>query len=388
MDHAATTPMDPAVFAAMTPYLSQEFANPSALYVSGVRVRKAIEEARKDVAHFLGTQPDTIYFTSGGTESNNQAILGLVERYREKEKRPHIITTAIEHQSVLEPMRYLEQNGCDVTYLIPNDKGVIDARDVVNALRKETILVSIMYANNEIGTIEPIADIGRELLKWRKEQGTASPFFHTDACQAAEYLPMAVERLHVDLLTMNGSKIYGPKGVGVLYKRRGIEMNPLLLGGGQERGMRSGTEYTAGIVGLGEAVRRIEREKAGERVSEIRNYFWTKMEELIPDVQLNGLQLNSQRLPNNLHVSFTGCDAEALILYLDAQGFACSAGSACTTDALEPSHVLRACGYTEARSRSSIRFTLGRGTTKNMIDRVMNILPGVVSMIRQMNTSV
>ncbi len=382
LDHAATTPFDPRVFAAMKPYFMTQFENPSALYRGALKTRKAIEDARKIVADFLGTRVDTIYFTSGGTESVNMAILGVARQQTSRTTLKHIITTQIEHHAVLEPIRQLEQEGFEVTYLPVDENGLVTVEQVEKALRDNTVLVSIMYANNEIGSIQPIADIGRMLMRKKSKA-----LFHTDACQATQFLPMKVDALHVDLLSFNGSKIYGPKGAGVLYKRRGVETEPIVYGGGQERGLRSGTEDVASIVGLGKAIELIGKlgNKEIRKLEILRDYFWKQIETKIKNVKLNGSELDKHRLANNMNVAFEGCDAEALILYLDAAGIQCSAGSACTTDSLEPSHVLKACGYSEERARSSVRFTLGRGTTKKDIDYVMKVLPGIVEKVKGMS---
>ncbi len=261
MDHAATTYMDPMVKAAMDPFFEEQFANSSGLYAIGRHSREAIDDARRTVAQVLGTQIDTIIFTSGGTESDNMAVFGValhksIENLRAipDGKRGHIITTKIEHHAVLHPCEELEKLGFDVTYLEPNEVGFISAKQVKEALREDTILVSIMYANNEVGTVMPIADIGREILKWRKTHATKYPLFHTDACQASGALPLDVEKLHVDPMTINGSKMYGPKGVGMLYKRRGVKLKPLMYGGGQEMKLRAGTENVPSIVGFAKAL--------------------------------------------------------------------------------------------------------------------------------------
>ncbi|MBP7805259.1 MAG: cysteine desulfurase [Candidatus Pacebacteria bacterium] len=382
LDHAATTPTDPRVFSIMKPYLTTQYENPSALYRGALKTRKAIEDARKIVADFLGTQSDTIYFTSGGTESVNVAVLGTVRKFASQQVGKHIITTQIEHHAVLEPIRQLEKEGYTVTYVPVDENGLVTVEKIEKALRENTVLVSIMYANNEIGSIQPIADIGRMLMRKKSKA-----LFHTDACQATQFLPMKVDALHVDLLSFNGSKIYGPKGAGVLYKRRGVEIEPIMYGGGQERGLRSGTEDVASIVGLGKAVELIAEgtKNNGQQTSELRDYFWKEVQKKIDGVELNGPDLDKHRLANNLNVAFEGCDAEALILYLDAAGVQCSAGSACTTDSLEPSHVLKACGYSEERARSSVRFTLGRRTTKAQLDYVVKVLVEVVEKVRNMS---
>ncbi len=402
LDHAAATPLEKQVFESMKPYFSSDFANPSALYSLGVKAKKKVEEARKKVAEIVFTQPDTIYFTSGGTEANNVALFGVIEelktRKRESEKtKKHIITTKIEHDSVLRPIQELEKQGVDVNYLDVDETGLVSVEELKKALRKETVLVSIMYANNEIGTIEPIAEIGREILKWRKNNKTSFPYFHTDACQAGNYLELSVEKLHVDFLTLNGSKIYGPKGVGVLYKRRGVVLSPQNFGGRQERGLRAGTENVPGIIGFAKALELVQKKKEKEnvRMEKLRNYFWESIEKNIPDVFVNGPGLENKkarkqestaptnRLPSNLNVYFKDVEAEALILYLDSYGISCSSGSACSTESNEPSHVLKACGMSDERSFGSIRFSLGKDTTKKDIDRVMKYLPGIVEELRK-----
>jgi len=409
LDHAAATPMDARVFDAMKPYLTNEFSNPSALYASGVRARNAVEHSRKIIADALFTNPDSIIFTSSGTESNNLALLGVIKNViptaveGSRCNTIHIITTLIEHDSVLAPIQELEKRGVDVTYVPVDEHGFVTVDQVEKALRPETILISIMYANNEVGTIQPIADIGRMILKYRKRNGNIYPLFHTDACQAVTSLPLDVEKLHVDLMTINGSKIYGPKGVGVLYKRRGVELEPIMFGGGQESSLRSGTENVAGIVGMAVAVESLKVHKVS-KVKELRDYFWNEIKTKIGNVELSGPHINPMlplrrgsirpqpregvshdRLPNNLNISFLGCEAETLVLYLDAKEIACSAGSACSTDKQEPSHVLKALGLSQDRIESAVRFTLGKSTTKKDIDKVMKVLPEIVEKVRNMN---
>jgi cysteine desulfurase len=411
LDHAAATPMDARVLSAMKPFFLSDFANPSSLYSLGVKAKKAVEGARKNVADILFTQPDTICFTSGGTESNNMAIFGVAQKL----KRGHIITSKIEHDSVLRGVEELERQGFEVTYLDVDSEGFVSPDQVKKALKKETVLVSLMYANNEIGTIEPIADIGREIVKWRKENKTAYPYFHTDACQAAGALELSVERLHVDLMTLNGSKMYGPKGVGILYKRRGVKFAAQMFGGRQEFGLRAGTENVAGIVGFGKALELVQEKShpAGgsarglknKRLVELRDYFITTLSKMIPQVELNGptviasgaKQSQSKkiasssstprsdsmiRLPNNVNLAFKNIEAEALMLYLDSYGIFCSTGSACSTESNEPSHVLMACGYSKERAESSLRFTMGKDTTKKDIDTVLKYLSAIVKEFR------
>ena len=382
LDHAAGTPLEPVVVSAMKPFFTEQYANPSALYAPGVEAKNAIEVARERVAKFLHATDDSIVFTRGGTQSINIAILGVALKYKDQGK--HIVTTAIDHHAVLNTCKKLEKEGFEFTYLPVDKYGFITVDAVKNAIREDTILVSVMYANNEVGVIEPIVEIGRMILQHRKKNNTQYPLFHTDACQAAGSLDMSVERMHVDLLSFNGSKIYGPKDVGVLYKQRGVELEPIIFGGGQEFGFSPGTENVAGIVGIGSAVSMIGEQRKANSIAEMRNYLWNNIKEIITAVVLNGPELNELRLENNLNVSFFGADSEAVILYLDAKGIFVSSGSACTTDSDEVSHVLLACGYDQTRMKSSIRFSLGRGTTKADIDKVLKVLPEVIQKVRNM----
>ena len=386
-DHAATTYVAPEVLEEMMPYFSDIYANPSGLYAIGREVNGALEDARRRVAQILHTMSDSIFFTGGGTESDNMAILGVARKHEKNGK--HIITTKIEHHAVLYPCEYLEKHGFEVTYLTPDEFGFVSAKQVKEALRPDTILVSIMYANNEIGTIEPIADIGREILKWRKENNTKYPYFHTDACQAAGAFDLDVEKLHVDLMTINASKLYGPKGVGILYKHRNVSIEPIIFGGGQERGLRSGTENVPGIVGFAKALEMAQENKEAEnnRLIELRNYFWERLEKEIPKLRLNGPSLENpeNRLPNNLNISVLDIEGEALLLYLDEYGIVCSTGSACTSESLDPSHVLLACGLPYEYAHGSLRFTLGKRTTKEDVDYAMKYLPGIVEILRKIS---
>lgn len=383
LDHAATTPMDKEVLKAMKPYFCDKYGNPSSIYALGLEARRAVGGARKTIANFLDTTPDCVFFTSGGTESINTAIFGAAKAHSKQGK--HIITTKIEHKAVLNSYKQLEKQGFEITYLPVSKEGIVDIQSVKEAMKKDTILISIMYANNEIGSIQPVADIGREILKIRKQNNSIYPLFHTDACQATNYLPMKVEALHMDLLSFNGSKMYGPKGCGVLFKRRNLEIEKLIFGGGQEMGMRGGTEDVPSIVGLSKAVELIKNKN--QELAELRNYFWEKIQEKIPKVILNGPPLDDleKRLPNNLHLSILDIEGEALLLYLDAKEIMCSTGSACESIALEPSHVLTACGLPYEYAHGSLRFTLGKYTTKKEIDYVMKHLPDIVEKLRKMS---
>lgn len=386
LDYAAATPIDLEVFEVMQPYFSERFTNPSSLYESSKKLSEEYSLCKKNVADFFHTTPDTISFVSGGTESVNTAILGIARAHGKQGR--HIITTMIEHSAVLESMRTLEKNGFEITCVPVDEQGRISVESVMKAVRKDTILISIMHANNEIGSIQPIEEIGREILKYRKNNKTNYPLFHTDACQGMLYLEHSVEKLHVDALSCNGGKIYGPKSSGVLYVRRGVSIEPLIVGGGQQDGKRSGTIDMAMVVGFSTALAKISENKKTEHVRMLRDQLWNGIKKNISDVILNGAEINDeQRLPNNLNVSFIGAAGEALVLYLDAQGICVSTGSACAEDSRLGSHVLKACGYGKDRVESAIRFTLGKDMTEKEIERVMEILPVVVSKVREMGDS-
>lgn len=385
LDHAATTYVDPRVLEAMMPYFSDVFANPSSFHTPGMRAKEAVTEARASIAKNLNCREEEVVFTSGGTESDNLALVGTVRAHAAKGK--HVITTGIEHHAVLEVLIHLQKKGEIELTILPVDKfGQVSVEEFENALRPDTILVSIMYANNEIGTIQPIADIGRAILKWRKAQATPTtfPYFHSDACQAAGALDLDVEKLHVDLLTLNGSKIYGPKGVGMLYVRRGVKLEPLIRGGGQERNIRSGTENVPGIVGFATALRLAQEEKEGEnaRLTKLRDRL-TEGLLAIPKTRLNGHP--TERLPNSANISFLDIEGEAAVLYLDAEGIYVSTGSACASASLDPSHVILATGLSYEGAHGSMRFTLGHRTTADDIEKVIEVMPGIVQKLRHMS---
>lgn len=385
LDHAAATPLDPRVFSAMKPFLTSEHGNPSALYRSGVVARQVVEGARRQVADVLHTNPDMIVFTGGGTEGNNMALFGVCKQSKQMGRsKLHIITTVIEHSSVLEPIRQLEKEGCRVTYLPVDRNGLVTVEQIKKAIKKNTVLISIGYANNEIGAIQPIAEIGKMLLQYRKQHPKQTLLFHTDACQAVNYCDMAVEKLHVDLMTINASKIYGPKGVGALFVRRGIELEPIMFGGGQEKGVRSGTENVAAIVGFGKAMELVEKikEKEVKRLRQLQIYFLSQLQKHSIGV-LNGPQCTDERLPNNLNIHIPNIEAETLILYLDAVGIECSAGSACSTDSYGSSHVLRAIGLSEQQAKECVRLTMGRGTKKQDVTFVTKQLLHVLRLLNK-----
>lgn len=398
LDHAAATPVDPEVWKKMLPYFNERFANPSSIYQFALNSRQAIDDARKRVADVLGCKPAEIYFTGSGTESNNWAIFGATATCRHQADatgaavelrrhaipkqggptchRGHLITSLTEHHSVLGPMEELERRGWEVTYLPVDEFGHVDVEKLKEAVKKETTLVSIAYANNEIGTVENIAEIALFL-------NTQGVLFHTDACQAAGALPLDVSGLGVDLMTLNGGKIYGPKGSGILYINEKVKITPLLYGGGQEHRQRAGTENVPGIIGFAEALEIAEkmREKEAARLTKLRDGLIANLKKLVPGTRLNGDPVN--RLPNNINVSFEGIDAESLLLRLDMEGICASAGSACTAGALEPSHVLMALGIEKDLAKSSIRMTLGRENSENDMKKVLEILPPIVEDLRK-----
>ena len=392
LDHAATTPLDPAVLEAMRPYFSDIFGNPSSFHTLGMQAKDAVSDARGRIAKLLNAHEDEIIFTSGGTESDNLAVIG-VPRYFAKcppfvdgsAGLPHVITSAVEHHAVLEPLVALQRKKeIDLTIVDVDRTGMVDAKAVMAAIKPTTVLVSIMTANNEIGTIQPIAEIGRELLKHRKEQGTQFPYFHTDACQATGFLELDVEKMHVDLLTLNGSKMYGPKGIGALYVRRGVKFQPFFIGGGQERNLRSGTENVPGIMGLAKAfeLAQADREKESMRLTALRDRLAKGLLE-IPKTILNGHP--TERLPNSVNVSFIDIEGEAAVLYLDAKGIMASTGSACASTSLDPSHVILATGLSYEAAHGSIRFTLGHATTEEDVDYVIKEMPAIVERLRLMS---
>jgi cysteine desulfurase len=383
LDHAATTPLADQVFNKMKPYFSEKFGNPSALHQLGVEAKEAIAEARETVADNFKTQPDTCFFTGSATEANNMALLGAARKYSDEGK--HIITTKIEHSSVLNPLEKLEGEGFEITYLDVDENGWIDLDELEDKLREGTILVSLMYVNNEIGNVYPIQEIGRTILSHRKEYDTRFPLFHSDACQAANYFHLDVRKLHTDLLVINGSKIYGPKGVGVLYKDRDVELEPIIYGGGQEQGLRSGTENVPYIVGAAEALDKAQKNKEDEkaRLYRIQQYFYNQLQDkfnskIIP----NGPKTEEgKRSPNNINISFKNIEGEKLLLYLDSEGIYCSTGSACSSNKSEGhKSVVSTISECECGS-NSIRFTTGKSTTKEDIDYTLEKLDKILAKI-------
>lgn len=375
-DHAATTPTHPAVAEAMVPYITEKYGNPSTIYTLGREVRVAVEEARAQVALSLGADPEEIIFTSGGTEADNHAIKGVA--YALRDKGNHIITTCIEHHAVLEPCHYLEKQGFRVTYLSVDGQGLVDPDEVRKAITKETILVSVMHANNEIGTIQPIQEISRIARE-------AGVYLHVDAVQTAGALDVDVNALGVDLLAVSAHKLYGPKGIGCLYVRKGTRLHSFIHGGAQERKRRAGTENVAGIIGFGKAMElsRLERKERGEHLLPLRDRLIKGILESIPDSYLNGHP--TIRLPNNVNVIFKYIEGESICLNLDFLGIAASTGSACSSESLEPSHVLLAIGISPEDAHGSVRFTLGRDNSEEDVDYVLEHLPAVVEKLRSMS---
>lgn len=385
MDTSSTTPVEKPVFKEMVKYFTKDYGNPSSIHDEGVTARRALDSARRKIAGVIGAHSDEIIFTNGGTESDNLAILGLARALIESGKISgpgHIITTSIEHKAVLEPCRRLEEEGWKVTYLPVTKDGLVDLAEFKKVLRPETVLVSIMMANNEIGTIEPLEEMKKIIKDHKLKNKTVFPYFHTDACQAPRSLPIKVEKLGVDLLTANGSKIYGPKGIGFLYVKRLTPLQPIILGGGQERNLRSGTENIPSIVGLAKALEICEkgREKEVARLSKLRDYFIDEILKLIPETFVNGSRL--ERLHNNVNITFQNVNAELLLLELDRYSVACSTGSACSTQAKDESHVIMALGHDKAYADSTLRFSLDRATKKSDLDYVLKILPAIVKKIR------
>lgn len=376
LDHAATTPVDPEVVKAMLPYFTEIFGNPSSLHSLGQEAKRAVEGARQSIASLIGARPEEIVFTSGGTESDNFALKGVAHARRNK--GTHIITSVIEHHAVLETCGFLEKLGYKVTYLDVDEFGIVDPGDVKKAIMDKTILISIMHANNEVGTIQSIAEIGKIA---REREVT----FHTDAVQTLGHIPIDVNAMNVDLLSASGHKLYGPKGIGFLYIRKGTKITPFMHGGEQEKGRRASTHNVPGIVGMGKAV---EIAAAGmdaeaKKITALRDKFIQGVLKGIDEVRLNGHP--RLRLPNNVNVCINYIEGEAMILNLDMEGIACSSGSACSSASLEASHVLAALGVPAELAHSSLRFTLGRSTTEEDIDTVLEALPRIVGKLRSMS---
>ena len=377
MDHSATTPTDPDVAHLIMTYMTEKYGNPSSIHSFGREVKMAVEDARRQVASFIGARPEEITFTSGGTEADNMVVLGVAEAYRKKGK--HLITSAIEHHAILDTCEYLAKNGYELTILPVDEHGFVSAADVEKAIRPDTILITVMHANNEVGTIQPIAEIG----KIAKAYGV---IFHVDAVQSLGKIPVNVQDMNVDLLTVSSHKIYGPKGVGALFIRKGIRLAPLFHGGGQEKKRRSGTENAPGIIGFGLACELAGQRMAAEaaELTRLRDRLMQGILERIDYIKVNG-PLTEGRLPNNVNVSVRFIEGEALLLSLDLVGIAASSGSACTSGSLDPSHVLLAMGMPHEIAHGSLRLSLGRQNTDEDVDYVLEQLPKIVSRLRAMS---
>ena len=376
LDHAATTATRPEVVDAMLPYFTENFWNPSSVYTPALNNRKVVDESRETIARSLGTTPENIYFTAGGSESDNWALKCTAEAYANKGK--HIITSKIEHHAILHTCEYLEKKGFEITYIDVDENGILKLDDLKAAIRPDTILISVMFANNEIGTIQPIREIG-EIAQEHKI------LFHTDAVQAFGQIPIDVDACHIDMLSASGHKLNGPKGIGFLYIRKGVKIRSFVHGGAQERKRRAGTENVPGIVGMGAAVERamrtMETRTAKER--KLRDYLIERIETEIPYCRLNGDRTN--RLPNNVNFSFRFIEGESLLIMLDMKGICASSGSACTSGSLDPSHVLLAIGLPHEIAHGSLRMTLGEETTREDLDYTVDTLKEIVANLRSMS---
>ncbi|PYT49461.1 MAG: cysteine desulfurase NifS [Acidobacteria bacterium] len=384
-DYNATTPVEPEVLDAMLPYFSGEFGNAASIHTPGQRARGAVETAREQVAALIGARAQEIVFTSGGTESDNHAVFGVVVQAflpvptsKNPDPSPHIITTAIEHEAVLNACQALEKSGVRVTFLAANREGQIDLDELRQAVRPETVLITVMHANNELGTVQPLEEVGR-IAKER------DIYFHTDAVQSAGKVPIDVNKLGVDLLSLSAHKFYGPKGIGALYIRGGTRLRQLLYGGHHQRGFRPGTENVAGIVGLGKAAEIARESLAADarRVSTLRDKLEQGLLARVPHARVNGGA--SLRTPNTTNLVFPGIEGEALLIALDLKGLACSTGAACSSGAVEPSHVLTAIGLPPEEARASLRFSLGRHTTEQEIDFALQVVPSAVEQLRELS---
>ncbi len=389
-DYAATTPLDAGVLEKMMPYFKDKYGNPSSLHKFGREASAAIDEAREKVANFLGCKPMEIIFTGSATESDNLAIRGLIQKLK-REKRQgekiHIITSQIEHKAVLETCNDLEKGGIKITYLPVGPDGLINLDDLEAEITPETDLISIMYANNEVGAVQPIKKIGQIIQKINQNKEHRL-YFHTDAVQAANWLDLKVDELGVDLLTLSGHKIYGPKGVGVLYIKENVKISSTVTGGDQEFGLRAGTENVAGIVGIGEAIEQIKSASWRTKIQTVKKLKDKIVADILVKIEgskLNGPDNPEDKLPNIANFSFEGVEGEALVLSLDQEGIATSTGSACTSQALTPSHVLMAMGLSDLEAHSSLRISLGKYTTMQEINYFLSVLPGVVERLRRIS---
>jgi cysteine desulfurase len=378
LDNNATTPVEPAILDAMLPFLSADFGNASSIHTFGQRARAAVETAREQVASLINAKPQEVIFTSGGTESDNHAIFGVAQALAPLRPGAHVVTSSVEHEAVLNSCQALEKSGFAVTYLTVSRDGLVDPQDVRNAIRSETVLISVMHANNELGTVQPVAEIG-PIAAERKI------CFHTDAVQSIGKIPVDVRALHLDLLSLSGHKLYAPKGIGAIFIKSGTRLRQFLFGGHHQRGFRPGTENVAGIVGLGKAAElaRLSLAEDAARISGLRNQLEQGLLARVPDARANGAA--APRTPNTSNITFEGIEGEALVIALDLQGLACSTGAACSSGALEPSHVLTSIGLPALEARASLRFSLGRHTTAGEIDTALEIIPSAVERLRRLS---
>ncbi|MFZ5364885.1 MAG: cysteine desulfurase family protein [Patescibacteria group bacterium] len=382
-DNAATTPVDSEVMKSMLPFFSEKFGNPSSVHSFGQEAEAALSESRDKIAKVLGAKSKEIIFTSGATESNNLAILGVAEYFARK--KPHFITSKIEHPAVLETFKELKKRGFDVDFINVTPEGLVRIDEIEKKIKKNTVLVSVMLANNEIGTLQPVREIAPLIEAVRKKR-TAKDlplYLHTDAAQAFNYIPCSVDYLGVDLLTISGQKIFGPKGIGCLYVRESVKIKPIAFGGHQEHGLRPGTINVPLIVGLGKAMELADRDRASniKKVKKLQDKIWSEIQK-IKDVRLNGDW--QQRLPNNLNVSFKNAEGESILMMLDMEGFAVSTGSACSSGSLEPSHVLTAIGVKPQWTHGSVRISLGKYNTEVEAKQFLNVLPKIIERLRKM----
>ena len=377
LDYSATTPIDKDVLLKMLPYFGEEYSNPSSMHSSGRRAGQIIVQCREKISKIINSNAGEIIFTGSGTESDNMAIIGIAKAYSSFGN--HIIISSIEHKAITESVNKLEKEGFTISIAPVKKDGIIDLEKLKKLITEKTILISIMYANNEIGTIQPINKIAKLIKDWRNDKGIQFPFFHTDACQAAGYLSLNVKELEIDLMTLNGSKIYGPKGIGILYKKENIKIEPLIVGGEQERNLRAGTESIPLIVGFTEALFLADKnkEKESKRLINIRDYLFKEILKKIPKAIINGHK--TQRLANNVHISIPNIEGESILLMLDRLGIEASTGSACSAFDLKPSHVLLAIGQDSEFAHGSIRFSLGKSTTIKDIDYLMSVFPNIVN---------
>ena len=378
LDHNATTPVDPAVLEAMVPFFSGEYGNASSIHTFGQRARAAVETAREQVAALLNARPQEIVFTSGATESDNHAIFGVVQAALAERRSAHVISSTIEHEAVLNACQALEKQGVEVSYLPVNREGLLDAGELRRAVRPETVLATVMQANNELGTVQPIEEIGRIAAE-------ADIYLHSDAVQSVGKITVDVQALEVDLLSLSGHKIYAPKGVGALFVKSGTRVRQFFYGGHHQRGFRPGTENVAGIVGLGKAAELARSALASDacRIARLRDMLEQGLLARVPDIRVNAE--HAPRTPNTSNITFSGIEGEALVIALDLRGLACSTGAACSSGAVEPSHVLTAIGLPAAEARASIRFSLGRSTCESEIVAALEIVPAAVAQLRALS---